>query len=148
MTEVKKNKTENADFSKFSLIDLLSIIILVGLVFIFVVPVNQAKISQTLVSEAVEKIDFISDKAEEFRLNPENGYYPDISQLNLGQQISSEFFDYTISTDDSLVLAETKPAFGKRGAFIAYSLSNKQYRIGRDENDKISSKYINENWLP
>ncbi len=135
--------------SKFSLTELLSIILLVGLIFVFVIPVRQAKISSIRVHEAATMLRTISDKAEEFRNNPENGYYPvDISQLNLGNMIESDFFEYSIVSDDSTVVAETKPAFGKQGAALVYSLSAKQYRIGKNESDQISQKYINENWLP
>lgn len=148
MTDSSLNTNNVKAGSKFNLIELLSILLLVGLIFVFIVPVKQAKLSRVYISEAVSTLKFIGDKAEDFKNNPDNGYYPDISQLNLGQQITSDYFDYTIASDDSLVLAETKPAFGKKGAFLVYSLSNKQYKIGKNDSDLQSSKYINENWLP
>lgn len=144
----KKNDKSSAN-SQFSLVELLSILILVGLLFIFIVPVNQARLSRKYVGEAVSTIQMIGQKADEFKNNPENGYYPiDISQLNIDQQITSDYFKYSIISDDSTVVAETKPAFGKEGAVLIYSLTGKQFRIGKGDTDKISSKYINENWLP
>ncbi len=135
--------------SNFSLIELLSIIILVGLVFIFAVPINQVRLSRQYVSQAVTTIQDIAVKAEAFKNNPENGYYPiDISQLNIDKQIASDYFKYSIDSEDSTVVAETKPAFGKEGAVLIYSLTGKQYRIGKGDADKVSTKYINENWLP
>ncbi|MFO7660817.1 MAG: hypothetical protein R6V77_07885 [Candidatus Cloacimonadaceae bacterium] len=148
MTDKQQNKTMSEAKSKFSLTELLSIILLVGLIFVFIIPVRQAKISSVRVSEAATMLKSIGDKAEDFRNNPENGYYPDISQLNLGSMIESDYFEYSIVSDDSTVVAETKPAFGKQGAALVYSLSAKQYRIGKDESDQISQKFINENWLP
>lgn len=149
MTDKKQNKTMSEAKSKFSLTELLSIILLVGLIFVFIIPVRQAKISSVRVSEAATMLKNIGDKAEEFRNDPDNGYYPvDISQLNLGSMIDSDYFEYSIVSDDSTVVAETKPAFGKQGATLVYSLSAKQYRIGKNESDQISQKYINENWIP
>jgi len=144
----KKNDKSSAN-SQFSLVELLSILILVGLLFIFIVPVNQARLSRKYVGEAISTIQLIGQKAEDFKNNPENGYYPvDISQLNMEQQIASDYFQYSIVSDDSTVVAETKPAYGKEGAVLIYSLTGKQFRIGKGDADKISSKYINENWLP
>jgi Tfp pilus assembly protein PilE len=148
MAAKKAEKVKSSFGSKFSLIELLSILILVGLLFVFIVPVNQAKISRSHVAEAVQTIDMISKKAEAFKNNPDNGYYPDISQLNLGKQVESDYFEHSIAADDSTVLAQTKPPFGVKGAYITYSMSSNQFRVGKGENDKISSKYISTNWLP
>jgi len=148
MTDKKIDKTMSEAKSKFSLVELISIILLVGLLFVFIVPVHQAKLSSVRVKEAANMLKMIGDKAEDFKNNPDNGYYPDISQLNLGSQIESDFFEYSIASDDSTIVAETKPAFGKEGAALVYSLSGKQFRIGKNESDAISNKYINENWLP
>jgi Tfp pilus assembly protein PilE len=148
MTDKTSDKKNIQVTAKFNLIELLSILLMVGLLFVFIVPVQQAKVSRNHVTEAVSTMQMIAGKAEEFKVNPENGYYPDISQLNLGQQIASEYFDYAIGSDDSTVVAETKPAFGKKGAFLVYNMSTRQYRIGKNESDVQSVKYINENWLP
>lgn len=148
MTDKKTDKAMTYAKGKFSLVELLSIILLVGLLFVFIVPVQQAKVSSVRVAEAANLLKVIGDKANEFRNDPENGYYPDISQLNLGSLIESDYFEYSIASDDSTVVAATKPAFGREGATLVYSLGAKQYRIGRDENDLTSSRYINENWLP
>jgi hypothetical protein len=150
MTDKKTDiPVTNGNYSNFSLIELLSILILVGLVFIFIVPVNQTRMSRAHLGDAITTIEMIGEKANEFKNNPLNGYYPiDISQLNIDKQIASDYFKYSIVSDDSTVVAETKPAFGKEGAFLVYSLPNKQFRVGKNDSDKISSKYINENWLP
>ncbi len=149
MTDTKSDKSTSFNGSRFSLIELLSIIILVGLVFVFAVPVNQAKLNRVRVADAVQTINFIGEKAEQFKDNPDNGYYPvDLSQLNLGNQIESKYFKYTIVSDDSTIVAETTQDYGKKGAFLIYNLSSKQYSIGKGESDNTSQKYINENWLP
>jgi Tfp pilus assembly protein PilE len=148
MSVTKAETSATPIYAKFSLIELLTILLLVGLIFVFVVPVNQAKINRDRVNEAISTMKLIGDKAEEFKNNPDNGYYPDLSQLNLDAKTKSAFFDYTIVADDSTIVAETTPSFGKKGAFLIYSLSGKQYRIGKGDTDTESKKYLNENWLP
>jgi Tfp pilus assembly protein PilE len=148
MPDTKNDKKQDNRFARFSLIELLTILILVGLIFIFVVPVNQTRISRDRIGNAIKTVAFIGEKAEEFKNNPNNGYYPDLSQLNLSKQVDTLFFNYTINAEDSTVVAETKQAFGKKGAFLVYNIGGKQYRVGKDDSDQTSKKFINENWLP
>ncbi len=150
MAETQTKKKKNVIRSKFSLVELLTIIILIGLLFIIIVPVKQAKLSSERVTAAVQTIQMISAEAVQFKNNPENGYYPDIDQLNLGDKIKSEYFTYSISAEDTsgVVLAVTKPAFGKEDLYLTYNIANKQFQVGKSESDQVSSKYINENWLP
>jgi competence protein ComGC len=148
MSEKKTEALVTTNYSKFTLIDLLTILLLVGLLFVFIVPVNQAKVSRDRVDQAVTTMRFIGDKASEFKSNPDNGYYPDLSQLNLGDKVKSPYFTYIVSPDDSTVVGETTPAFGKKGAFLVYNISTKQFQIGKGDNDIESARYINENWLP
>ncbi len=135
--------------AKFTLIELLTILMLVGLIFIVVVPVIQNKINQTRTNKAIEVMTTIGEKAEEFKNNPDNGYYPfDLTMLTDLPAPDTTFFKYTISSDDSTLVAETTKAFGKKGAFIIYNLPGKVFQVGKDENDALSKKVINENWLP
>lgn len=148
MSENKQNNVKERNIAKFSLVELLTILLLVGLVFVFFVPVNQAKVSRQRVNGAISTINFISQKAEEFKNNPDNGYYPDLSQLNLGEEVNNDYFEYSINPDDSTIVAVTKSAFGKQGAALVYSFSGKQFRVGKDDSDLESKKVINENWIP
>ena len=149
MSDKKADTLKTTQYSNFTLIDLLSIILLVGLIFVFVVPVHQAKISRDRVNEALTTLRMIGEKTVEFKNDPANGDYPvDISQLNLGDKIKSNYFEYSVVPEDSTIVAETTQAFGKKGAFLVYSLSGKQFRIGKNDSDVESQKFINENWLP
>ena len=148
MAEQKKAATSTNRVTKVTLVELLTILLLVGLVFVFVIPVNQAKKSQKRLNEAIQVMNMVSEKADAFKNNPDNGYYPDISQLNLGDQIKSDYFEFSINTDDSTMVAVTKPAFGKKDVYLVLNLGSKQYSIGKDNADLISKKYISENWLP
>lgn len=148
MSENKQNNVKERNIAKFSLVELLTILLLVGLIFVFFVPVNQAKVSRQRVNGAISTINFISQKAEDFKNNPDNGYYPDLSQLNLGDEVKNDYFEYTINPDDSTIVAITKSAFGKQGAALVYSFSGKQFRVGKDDSDLESKKAINENWIP
>ncbi len=150
MADNKVEKSSSALAQRFSLVELLTILLLVGLIFVFVVPVNQAKISRERINEAITIINLIGSKAEAFKNNPENDYYPDLSQLNLGDTTKSKYFNFSINTLDSTVVAISTKAFipNQDSLYLVYSLSGKQYRIGKNDNDAVSKKHINENWLP
>jgi len=153
MSDKKAEVTVTTQYSKFTLIDLLSILLLVGLIFIFIVPVNQAKVSRDKINEAVTIMRMIGDNAIEFKNSPDKGdgdYPVDISQLNLGDKIKSKYFEFVISPDDSTVVAYTTLAYvpNRDSLTLVYNLSGKQFRIGKNDNDAESKKYINENWLP
>jgi hypothetical protein len=148
MTDTKNDKKATDHVSRFSLLELLTILILVGLVFVFVVPIKQTGINRERVGVAIKTMSFIGDKAEAFKNNPENGYYPDLSQLNISDKIDTLYFNYSINADDSTVVGETRQSYGKKGAYLVYSISGKQFRIGKDDADVTSQKFINENWLP
>jgi hypothetical protein len=148
MTAVKNDKVTSDNFSKFSLLELLTILILVGLVFVFVVPIHQTGINRARVGDAIKTMSFIGEKAEAFKKSPDNGYYPDLSQLNISDKLDTLYFNYSINADDSTVVGETKQSYGKKGAYLVYSLNGKQFRIGKNDADVTSQKYINENWLP
>lgn len=149
MSDKNTAKSDNNPKSRFTLIELLSILLLVGLIFVFVVPVNQAKISRERVNEAVNTLRILGEKAQAFKDNPDNGYYPDLSQLNLGDQFKSRYFTYAINPDDSTAVAITTLEFGSPDSlYIVYNLNGKQYRVGKNDNDIESLKRINENWIP
>ena len=147
MSDTTSSLNQTNQGAKFSLIELMTILILVGLVFIFVIPVHQAKVNSIRVQDAVSTMKMIGEKADDFKNNPDNGYYPDISQLNLGEQTKSRFFSYAINADDSTVVAETTPAYGKKGAYLIYSLTAKQFVIGKGDSDKLSKQVINDIWV-
>lgn len=133
---------------KFSLIELLMIIMLVGIIFTLIVPLRTDKINHGKIKEAIKNIQIIARADVAFKEDPENGYYAfDVSMLNINDKLektNDEFiFDYSLT--DSTVVATTNMNFGKEGAVIYYYLPNGPWNVG---DDKISKSILDSNWLP
>ncbi|MDD3052274.1 MAG: type II secretion system protein, partial [Candidatus Cloacimonetes bacterium] len=69
--------TENNDTAKkkFSLVELLMIIMLVGIVFTITIPFHQSQKEHQMVKEAIRNLQIIAHENVKFFNNPENGYY-------------------------------------------------------------------------
>ena len=134
---------------KFSLIELLMIIMLVGIAFTLIVPLRNDKINRVKMREAVYNLQYIAQKDKEFYNNPDNGYYAyDLDMLNIKKDQLKKFtdeylFDYTLT--DSAAVATTNKNFGKEGAKILYYLPNGPFQVAKD---KLSREVIDPNWLP
>lgn len=134
---------------KFSLIELLMIIMLVGITFTLIIPMQIDKRNHDKISfEAIRNIQIIARADVKFKEDPENGYYAfDVSMLNIDNQLVKEgenfLFDYAVT--DSTVVATTNKSFGKEGASIYYYLPKGPWGIGKD---KVSKSVIDANWLP
>jgi Tfp pilus assembly protein PilE len=141
--EVEKQQYD--DGRKFSLIELLMIIMLVGIIFTLIIPLRNDKINREKVREAVYNLQYIAKLDEEFHDNPDNGYYAyDLSMLNIKKDQLKKFgdkylFDYALT--DSAAVAITNENFGKKGAEILYYLPNGPFQV----KDK---SVIDPNWLP
>ncbi len=134
---------------KFSLIELLMIIMLVGIVFTIIVPLRNDKIYRQKVKEAVYNLQYIAQIDKAFHDNPDNGYYAyDLSMLNIKKDQLKKFtkdflFDYSLT--DSAAVATTNKNFGKAGAKILYYIPNGPFQVAKD---KLSREVIDPNWLP
>ncbi len=148
--------------SKFSLIELLMIIMLVGIIFTLIIPLRIDRINQKKLKEAIYNIQVIARADIAFKEDPANGYYifehtvikldeennySGDDLLNIQQKLKKSddlfYFDYSVS--DSTVFATTNKNFGKDGAIVYYYLPNGPWGVG---NDKISKNVIDPNWLP
>ncbi|OQX71989.1 MAG: hypothetical protein B6D62_00515 [Candidatus Cloacimonas sp. 4484_275] len=133
---------------EFSLIELLMIIMVVGIIFTLVIPMNIDRRNYSKIKEAIKNIQIIARADNEFKNNPENGYYAfDIGMLNVADKLEKTgdvfLFDYSVT--DSTVVATTNENFGKAGAVIYYYLPNGPWGIGKD---KISESVLDPAWLP
>jgi Tfp pilus assembly protein PilE len=127
---------------KFSLVELLMIIMLVGLVFVIWIPMKDAKIYKAKMQEAITTIDKIAKVDIEFKNNIEESdgeFAFDIIQLNM--KLDSENFVFSVT--DTTVVATTTEAFGKKGIDIIYYLPTGPYQVLND-----SKKIIDNSWLP
>ncbi len=134
---------------KFSLIELLMIIMLVGIIFTLIVPLRNDKIYRQKVREAVYNLQYIAKVDKAFHDNPDNGYYAyDLSMLNIKKDQLKKFTDdflFEYSLTDSAAIATTNENFGKPGAKILYYLPNGPFQVAKD---KLSRSVIDPNWLP
>jgi len=154
-TKIEKTK-------KFSLIELIMIIMLVGIVFTLIIPLRADKLNHGKLKEAVYNMQVIARADVEFKEDPANGYYifdHTIVRLDDEGNYSGEdllfiiedlvktneefLFDYSVT--DSTVVGTTNKNFGKEGASIYYYLPNGPWGV---TNDKLSDSTFDPNWLP
>lgn len=152
----KGEKTaEHAPKRNIGLIELMMILMLVGLVFVFVFPMQQMKVDKAqekIVQQKVEAIvptfAMINQKIDEFVNAPANEFkdYPfDLTQLNIGTVNTPEFTFSWDETNRKIVATSTK-AYGKEGIKLSYSIEDKVYEI---EDPKPADKpVIKDEWLP
>jgi len=129
--------------NQFSLVELLMILMLVGIVFVFWIPMRDAKINQQKTQEAITNLKTVAEADVAFKNSDLGGgsYAFDISQLNLNME--KKYFDYTVT--DSTVVATSTPTFGKAKVSLYYFLPNGPYKVN---DDPVSTDIIDENWLP
>lgn len=145
MAEINEISVEK----KFSLVELLMIIMVVGIAFTIIVPLSMSSKNHKLIDEAVYNLQLIAQKDVEFYNDPENGYYAfDVTMLNIAngmmKKTDGEFvFDYTLT--DSTVVATTNEKFGTKGAKISYYLPRGPWDLG---DDKVSTSTFDAAWLP
>ena len=175
MSETKKNtqsKTSKlppvADKHKVSLVELIMILLLIGLVFVFIFGMKQLRVDKEAEALAHLKFDRVIPvlqtavaAAEEYRRMDDFGEYPfDFGQLNIVStdtysveaNESGEMYldteDFTINYDveDYTFVITSKEAFGKAGIEVIYTLSNRSYRVEDPSPDRKPT--IRDEWLP
>jgi len=154
-TKIEKNK-------KFSLIELIMIIMLVGIVFTLIIPPRTDRINHVKLNEAVYNMQVIARADVEFKLDPANGYYifehtvvmlndegdytgEDLLYIAEGLKKTNDEFIFDYSVTDSTVVGTTNSNFGKVGASIYYYLPNGPWGV---RNDRLSDSIFDPNWLP
>jgi len=159
---------------KFSLIELLMIIMLVGIVFTLIIPLRNDRIQRERLKEAIKNIQIIARENIKFKNNPDKGdgsymfehivvKFQDASRdeqnnvipasekgedlLNVIDDLEKEgeYFYFDYSITDSTVVAITNSNFGKSGAKIYYYLPSGPWGVATD---KTSKSTIDPNWLP
>ncbi|MCB5230268.1 MAG: hypothetical protein WCX83_04850 [Candidatus Cloacimonas sp.] len=129
---------------KFSLIDFLMILMLVGIVAALIIPIREDKKNMAKVNEALRDMQVIIKADVDFKNHPDNGYYAfDLSMLNIEDKLAKNYFEYTLS--DTTVNAITKAEFGVVGAEIYYYLPEGPWVV---KDDEVSRSVIDPNWLP
>lgn len=149
--------------SKFSLIELLMIIMLVGIVFTLIVPLRNDKINKEKLNEAIKNIQIIARAEMDWFNDPDlgdgswafehivvkfdNGVEKGDDLMNVTKNLEKDgdFFLFDYSVNDSTIVATTNKNFGKEGAKVMYYLPSGPWNIGKDS---VSEKVLDPNWLP
>ena len=132
------------DRKKFSLIDLLMILMLVGIVFTFIIPLREDRRNHERVKEAIRDVRIIIQANLDFRNDPDNGYFAfDLSQLNIDHLLNGNYFEYSLT--DSTVNAKSNANYSTEGALFYYYLPSGPWLVSEDE---LSRSVVNPNWLP
>jgi type II secretory pathway pseudopilin PulG len=147
---------------KFSLIELLMVIMLVGIIFTLIIPLRNDRVNQKKMKEAIYNIQVIACADVDFKNDPANGYYifehsvvkfnedgtysgEDLLNITDNLQKTEDFFYFDYSVTDSTVVASSNKNFGKVGVKLYYYLPSGPWSVGED---KISKSVLDPNWLP
>ncbi len=154
--------TKIEKIKKFTLIELIMIIMLVGIAFTLIIPLRADKLNHGKLKEAVYNMQVIARADVEFKKDPANGYYIfehtvvrlDKEGNNTGEDLlnviddlekTNDVFLFDYFATDTTVVATSNQHFGKKGASIYYYLPNGPWGVN---NDKISKSIFDPNWLP
>ncbi|MBM4403295.1 MAG: hypothetical protein FJ042_02745 [Candidatus Cloacimonetes bacterium] len=144
---------ENDKKAKIGLVEIMLIMMLVGLVFVFIPPYFQMRadeaqevIDRERFDLAMQTVRQIIEKAEEYKKTDEFGDYPILIEVLNVTAPDTTFFTYMLEAEDLSIRAISKTSFGKEGIKVIYSMPNKTYEID-DPAPKIKP-VIKDSWLP
>lgn len=147
-----KKSTATAEH-KVSLVELILILMLVGLVFVFFFGMRQLKVDKAKEALAQAKFEAIVptyqkviDAMENYRKNDEFGDYPAfLEELNLGS-IDSEDFKFEYVFDTLTLTATSQAAYGKAGIKVNYNINDKSFTVEDPAPEKKPT--VKDEWLP
>ncbi len=160
MPDTEKTETKKKTDSKpvetghqVSLVELMMLLMLVGLLFVFIFGMQQLKIDKAAEALAQSKFEAIVPSfqktiaaMEDYRKNDEFGDYPAfIDELNLGT-IDNEDFKFEYVFDSLTLTATSQAAFGKEGIKVVYNLNDRSYTVEDPAPDKKPT--VKDEWLP
>lgn len=139
--------------SPISLVEMIMILMLVGLVFVFFFGLKQLKVDKALEAAAQEKFEAvvpnftkIVNAMEEYQKKDEFGDYPAfLEELNLGN-LDSENFKFSYLFDTLTITATSTKAFGKENIKVNYDLNNRSYTVDDPAPEKKPT--VKDDWLP
>jgi hypothetical protein len=129
--------------TKFSLLELTMILMIVGIIFVFWLPMKADKKMQQKVEVVVEQMNQIAKEDLAFKAQT-SFYFDDIKQMDIYSKLDQRYFTYAL-TDSAVVVATSTQEFGIKDAKIIFRLPTGPFEVG---NDDISKKYIDPYWLP
>ena len=148
-----KQETTTMHNSRISLVEMIMILMLVGLVFVFFFGMKQLKVDKALEAAAQQKFEAIVPNftkivsaMEEYQKKDEFGDYPAfLEELNLGN-LDSEDFKFSYLFDTLTITATSTPAFGKPDIKVNYDLGSRSYAVDDPAPEKKPT--VKDDWLP
>lgn len=148
-----KQETTAMHNSRISLVEMIMILMLVGLVFVFFFGMKQLKVDKALEAAAQQKFEAIVPNftkivsaMEEYQKKDEFGDYPAfLEELNLGN-LDSEDFKFSYLFDTLTITATSTPAFGKPDIKVNYDLGSRSYAVDDPAPEKKPT--VKDDWLP
>ena len=129
--------------NRFSLIELVMIIMLVGVIITIVIPIRSTMKNEVFVKASIKDMITIIQAEEAFKSDPALGdgdYAVDKSQLKL-PTFNEEYFTYAVT--DTSVNAVSTSKFSKREVTFYYLFKDKAFKV-----DPKFKDYIEPSWLP
>lgn len=139
--------------NRISLVEMIMILMLVGLVFVFFFGMKQLKVDKALEAAAQQKFEAIVPNftkivsaMEDYQKKDEFGDYPAfLEELNLGN-LDSEDFKFSYVFDTLTITATSTKAFGKEGIKVNYDLNSRSYTV--DDPTPEKKPTVKDDWLP
>lgn len=146
-------KTKVFAVQNVSLVEMIMILMLVGLVFVFFFGMKQLKVDKAMEAAAQAKFEAIIPNytklvkaMEDYQKKDQFGDYPAfLEELNLGNLDTPDFkFSYVFDT--LTITATSTKAFGKEGVKVNYNLSDRSYTVDDPAPEKKPT--VKDDWLP
>jgi len=132
-TEVKTQK------AKFSIIDLMMMIMVIGVICTILIPVQQSKKHQAYVHDSLKDMENIRIANERFKANNEwDEYSFNLNDLNV--RVDQSIFNYALS--DTAIVAETDKLAREPKSFYV-DMKTGKYHVSEGSEDIIFKA-----WLP
>ena len=126
---------------RFSMIDLLMVIMVVGVLMTVMIPIQQTKKHEMMVRDSLNEMKKIIIANETWKANDDfNEYAWYIGQLDL--KLDTSVFEYSL-TDTTIVAISHKNTLAKEEKTYYFDLRDKKFRITDDSEDVILRA-----WLP
>ncbi len=136
---IRKIVTNSSGIKKFSLIDLLMIIMLVGVILTIIIPIQQSRKHEVMVKESFSEMQKIIKANEDLKNSDWGEYAFDISMLNISD-LDESMFKFTVN--DTSIVAVTDKLSNEEKAYY-YHLFDRRFRVRHDSKDIIFDA-----WLP
>ena len=155
--EVKQTDSAAKDELKvgprFGLVEMILILLLAGVIFIFIFGLRQMRIekaeiarTQNLFEQILPTFEKVSAAAKAYQAKDEFGAWPiDISELFPPSEVDTKEFKFTIN-DSGVVTATSTKEFGKEGIKVNYNIPGKSFEI--DDPNPDAKPNVLDSWLP